>query len=74
MPRTGDAHLRECVEASLGGTRHGVHGSVQAGMMGTRWMPWRWLPRKDVATRRNARGRRWQPAIPGSPNGTTRRV
>ena len=35
------------------------------------WMPWRRLPRKDAATRRNARGRRWQPAIPGSPNGAT---
>ena len=31
-------------------------------------------PMKDVATRRNARGRRWQPAIPRSPNGATRRA
>jgi hypothetical protein len=35
-------------------------------------MPRRWRPRKDAATRRNTRGRRWQPAIPGSPNGATR--
>ena len=41
-------------------------------MKGAWWMPWRWRPRKDAATRRNARGRRWQPAIPGSPNGATR--
>jgi hypothetical protein len=39
---------------------------------GAWWMPWRWRPRKDVATRRNALGRRWQPVIQGSPNGATR--
>jgi hypothetical protein len=43
----------------------------QTGMMGTRWMPWRWTPMKDVATRRNALGRRWQPVIQRSPNGAT---
>src|SRR5215211_1617587 len=41
-------------------------------MMGAWWMPWRWRPRKDAATRRNAPGRRWQPAIRGCPNGATR--
>jgi len=41
-------------------------------MMGAWWMPWRWRPRKDAATRRNAPGRRWQPAIRGYPNGATR--
>ena len=46
--------------------------AAHAGMMGTRWMPWRWLPKKDVATRRNALGKRWQLAIQGSPNGATR--
>ena len=40
--------------------------------MGARWMPWRWRPRKDAATRRNAPGRRWQPVIRRSPNGATR--
>jgi hypothetical protein len=40
--------------------------------MGAWWMPWRWRPRKDAATRRNAPGRRWQPAIRGCPNGATR--
>ena len=35
------------------------------------WMPWRWRPRKDAATRRNAPGRRWQPVIRGYPNGAT---
>jgi hypothetical protein len=44
-----------------------------AAKMGAWWMPRRWRPTKDAATRRNARGRRWQPAIPGSPNGATRR-
>src|SRR5215204_6187951 len=39
---------------------------------GAWWMPWRWRPRKDAATRRNALGRRWQPEIRGSPNGATR--
>jgi hypothetical protein len=39
---------------------------------GAWWMPWRWRPRKDAATRRNAPGRRWQPAIRGCPNGATR--
>src|SRR5829696_3446436 len=41
-------------------------------MMGAWWMPWRWRPTKDAATRRNAPGRRWQPVIRGSPNGATR--
>ncbi len=41
-------------------------------MMGVWWMPWRQRPMKDVATQRNAPGRRWQPAIWGSPNGATR--
>jgi len=40
--------------------------------MGARWMPRRWRPKKDAATRRNALGRCWQPAIQGSPNGATR--
>ena len=44
------------------------------GMMGTRWMPWRWTPMKDVATRRNALGRRWQPVIQRSPNGATQQA
>ena len=39
---------------------------------GAWWMPWRWRPRKDAATRRNALGRRWQPEIQGCPNGATR--
>ena len=39
---------------------------------GAGWMPWRWRPRKDAATRRNAQGRRWQPEILGDPNGATR--
>jgi hypothetical protein len=37
----------------------------------TWWMPWRNRPMKDVATRRNAPGRRWQPAIRRCPNGAT---
>jgi len=40
---------------------------------GTRWMPWRWRPKKDVATRRNASGSRGQAVIRGNPNGATRR-
>ena len=40
--------------------------------MGARWMPWRSRPKKDAATRRNALGRCWQPAIQGIPNGATR--
>ena len=40
--------------------------------MGARRMPRRRLPRKDAATRRNALGRCWQPAIQGNPNGATR--
>jgi len=40
---------------------------------GARWMPRRRGPRKGVATRRNAPGRRWRPAIRGYPNGATRR-
>ena len=39
---------------------------------GAWWMPRRWRPRKDAATRRNAPGRRWRPAIRRSPNGATR--
>ena len=57
------------------GRRHDVCGmDTNAGirMMGAWWMPWRWRPRKDAATRRNAPGRRWQPAIRGCPNGATR--
>jgi hypothetical protein len=34
-------------------------------------MPRRNRPMKDVATRRNASGRRWQPAIRRCPNGAT---
>ena len=40
---------------------------------GTRWMPWRWTPMKDVATRRNASGSCGQAVIRGIPNGATRR-
>ena len=47
-------------------------GAQDIRMMGAWWMPWRWRPRKDAATRRNAPGRRWQPAIRGCPNGATR--
>jgi hypothetical protein len=38
---------------------------------GTGWMPRRRWPRKDVATRRNALGSRWQAMIQGCPNGAT---
>ena len=54
------------------GTRHGVR--EQAGMMGTRWMPRRWLPMKDVATLRKALGKRWPLVIQGCPNGATQLV
>ncbi len=56
------------------GTRRHAGWETDAGirMMGAWWMPWRWRPRKDAATRRNAPGRRWQPAIRGCPNGATR--
>ena len=40
-------------------------------MMSTWWMPRRSRPMKDVATRRNAQGRGWHPAILRSPNGAT---
>jgi hypothetical protein len=53
--------------------RGAASAADDAAEMGARWMPRRWRPRKDAATRRNARGRRWQPAIPRSPNGATRR-
>jgi hypothetical protein len=53
--------------------RGAASAADNAAEMGARWMPRRWRPRKDAATRRNARGRRWQPAIPRSPNGATRR-
>jgi hypothetical protein len=39
---------------------------------GAWWMPRRWQPRKDAATRRNASGRRWQPVSRRYPNGATR--
>ena len=39
--------------------------------MSTRWMPRRHWPTKDVPTRRNALGRRWEPVIQRSPNGAT---
>jgi len=45
---------------------------VRFAKMGARWMPWRSRPMKDAATRRNALGRCWRPAIQGSPNGATR--
>jgi hypothetical protein len=50
----------------------GVRRSVGLRMTSAWWMPRRWRPRKDAATRRNAPGRRWQPAIRRSPNGATR--
>jgi hypothetical protein len=63
-----------------GASRSAVAAPTSAGwkrsagirMMGAWWMPWRWRPTKDAATRRNAPGRRWQPVIRGSPNGATR--
>jgi len=39
--------------------------------MSTWWMPRRFGPTKDVATRRNAQGRGWHPVILRSPNGAT---
>jgi hypothetical protein len=37
----------------------------------TWWMPRRHWPMKDVPTRRNALGRRWEPVSQRSPNGAT---
>jgi len=37
-------------------------------------MPWRAVPMKDVAKRRNASGSRWQAVSRGCPNGGTRRT
>jgi hypothetical protein len=61
--------------ASRGSRRErgaGAAGAGDAAELGARWMPRRRRPRKDAATRRNAPGRRWQPAIRGCPNGATR--
>jgi hypothetical protein len=52
--------------ASPGGKRLG-----QRRKKSTRWMPRRERPMKDVPTRRNALGRRWEPVIQRSPNGAT---
>ena len=44
---------------------------VREDMMRRRWMPWRWVPTKDVATLRKGRGSREQAVSPTSPNGAT---
>src|SRR5258707_14136998 len=61
--------------ADLAATREwGIDGCDRwrLAMMGAWWMPRRWQPRKDAATRRNAPGRRWQPESRRCPNGATR--
>jgi len=40
-------------------------------MKGTRWMPWRQEPMKDVGGCEKPGGGADQPLIPGSPNGET---
>ena len=63
------AHHERLILGNRGEARsHTRHNDPQKS---TWWMPWRNRPMKDVATRRNAPGRRWQPAIRRCPNGAT---
>jgi hypothetical protein len=77
--RAGEATGGGSVPVARAGPEHIRDRLVMAWMgywanrkKGAWWMPRRWRPRKDAATRRNAPGRRWQPGIRRFPNGATR--